>query len=930
MFEENRGQFDPAVRFLARTDGGNVFVAKGEVVFAGGPRPVRMSVDGADAAAPVDGVDELPGNANYFFGADPAAWRTDVPTFSRVRARGVRPGLDLVGRFDGRTFEYDLVVAPGADPSAIALTFDGADALSVGADGGLVVSVGSWRMLQKRPVVWQDDDGARRAVDGRWVVAGADRATFAIGDYDRSRALCIDPAVTFATYLGGTATEYGRALDRDASGNFYVAGRTSSSSFPTTASAYDTSYGGAGGKSLGDAFVAEVNATGTTLVFSTFLGGNGDEEARGIAVDASGVYVGGTTNSTNPQFPTTSGVIRTTPGTGTDMFVTKLAPAGDSLVWSTLIDGGGDDECNALAIDASGNTYVTGKATANMPTTNPVLQATFGGGASDAWVGKLNPTATGFVFATFLGGAGDDVGLGIAVDGSHNVYVCGSTTGSFPTYNGYQSTYGGGASDGFVAGLGTAAVYVVYATYLGGSGRDVANAIAVVPSYGNTMTTGVTDSTDFPLWQDFTPYHGGATDAFIADFGIYGAQGPIAYVGGSGRDEGLGVFVDDSFAPWITGTTTSADFPVTSDAPHAALQGTSDAFIAHMASNLVLPSYATYAGGSGDDAGYAIRVDGAGNPFVLGYTTSADIGASAGAVQTTNHGAGDAFLMTRPAAVVGPPPPPPGAVDAFFLPKSVVVKTNSKDASKSKITASGFFDVGSKITDLTHAATLTIGTLAIPTGTLTSVSGGKAFKYSGGGVTFTITPDKSGSSRAKFALARVGDVSGLGLSTNPVALEFKNDVVDGKCAVDLTSGKYTLGRIRGALVKPNLYLLKASAVLKGAGKDSLSLVAGLATNGTTPGAASDLTLSFGPSFLVTIAAAQFTRNGDQFVFKGNASGITSVVLDYQRETITVKGKAMTLGSFAAGPVPLTVEITLGADARSDSVRAVHTGTTLKY
>jgi hypothetical protein len=933
-FEENRGQFDPAVRFVARTDGGIVFVARGEIVFAGGPRPIRMSVDGADADAPVDGVDELPGRANYFFGADPAKWRTDVPTWSRVRCRGIRDGLDLVGRFEGRRFEYDLVAAPGCDPSAIGLTFSGADALSVDEGGGLVVGVGSWRMVQKRPAVFQDDGGRHRPVDGHWVVDGKDRARFDIAGYDRTRALCIDPVVTYATYLGGAATEYGRALDRDASGNLYVAGRTMSPSFPTAA-AYDSSYGGAGGQSLGDAFVAEINAAGTALVFSTYLGGDGDEEARGIAVDATGVYVGGTTNSTNPQFPTTAGVIRTTPGTGTDMFVAKIGPAGN-LLWSTLIDGGGDDACNALVIDAQGDAYVTGKATANMPTTSSVLQGSYGGGASDAWVAELNPTGTGFVHATFMGGSGDDVGYGLAlgIDTTDVVQVCGSTTGNFPTNTVYQSVYGGGAADAFVASVGFNWQITGYSRYLGGTGRDQANAIAVAPVVGTVYVTGVTDSTkaSFPNLYGLDGTYGGGTDAFIYSSTSTGAPGGRTYFGGSGDDEGLGIWADYTthLDVWFTGRTTSTDFPVTSDAAQKTRQGASDAFIAHMASGATFATYATYAGGSGDDTGYAIRVDTDGNPYVLGWTTSADIGASAGAVQTTNHGGGDAFLMTRPAGVVAPPPPPPGTVDAFFLPKTVIAKVNPKDASKSKLTASGFFDVGTKTTDLTHAATLTVGSLVVPVPAFTSVGNGKSFKYSANGLVFTIVPDKSGSSRAKFTLVRTGDLTNFVPQSGNVPMEFKNDVIDGKCTVALTNGKYTLGRIRGALVAPNLFLLKATAGLKGSGKDTLSLVAGLATNGTTPGAASDFTVRFGAGLNVTIPAGQFTVKGDKISFAGNASGVTSVVLDYKRETITVKGKALSLGSYADGSDAVTISIGLGTDSRAVAVRAVKKGTSLKY
>ncbi len=935
-FEENRGQFDPDVRFLARTDGGVVFVARDEIVFAGGPRPIRMRVDGADADARVDGVDELRGRANYFFGKDPAAWRTDVPTYARFVARGVKPGVDLVGHFTDRRFEYDLVVAPGADTSALSVTFDGADRLDVDASGDLVVRVADWEMRQRRPAVFQDVGGARRDVACGWIVDGADRARFRLDGYDPSLPLCIDPAVIYASYLGGSGTEYGRAVKRDSQGNFYIAGRTSSSNFPVHAG-FQGTYAGQGGLGYGDAFVVELDPNGASTIFSTYLGGNGDEEARGLAVDTTGVYVAGRTDSLLTQYPTTLGAIRTTPGTGSDMFVTKLGPAGNALLYSTLIDGGASDECNGLAVDSSQNAYVVGQAGSTMPTTNGAFQTTFGGGTSDAWIGEINPTGTAFVYATFLGGNGADVATGVALDSSNNAYVCGYTSSTnFPTQSAHQSTYGGGASDAFLASVNSAGVGLTYSTYLGGTGRDQANAVAVA-TFGNAAVVGYTDSNDFPTDGSGWPtFQGGASDAFAASYNALGQKTYITYFGGGGYDEALGIWMDDTVAPWITGVTKSSSLPAPSASvsPRATLSGPSDAFLVHLAACGCTPLFDTYLGGSADDSGYAVVVDGAGNPYVVGYTTSSNIGSTSGSVQMAYGGGGDVLFGTQPPASSG------GGggggtttpIDSFFLPKSVVEKVNAKNPAKTTLTVSGFFDTGSKTVDLTAAATLDVGGLHVSVPGFTKSANGKQYAYSASGLTFTIVPAPTGSSKATFTLKRTGDLSGLLPVDGDVSLHFTNAAVDSKGDVKVAKGKYVLGKVRGALVAPNLYVASAKATVKGGGKDALTLVVGLATNGQTPASASDLTVKFGGTLSRTIPAAKFAKTGDKFTFKGDASvpGITSVVLDYMKETITLKGKSLDLGAFSDGANAVEIDVSLGSDSRAVVVRAVKKKTALSY
>jgi hypothetical protein len=268
------------------------------------------------------------------------------------------------------------------------------------------------------------------------------------------------------------------------------------------------------------------------------------------------------------------------------------------------------------------------------------------------------------------------------------------------------------------------------------------------------------------------------------------------------------------------------------------------------------------------------------------------------------------------------------AIAAFVLPKRVALKVNAKDASKSKLAAAGFFDTGPGTVDLTAAATLDVGGLHVDVANLTQK--GKAFVLTSEGTTFKIFPNPSGSSRAKFLLKSTGDFTGEVTSDGPLTMDFHDATVDGRGTVTLAHGKYALGKVRGALVAPNLYLFRARAGLHGGGKDTLALLVGLATNGTTPAQASDVKVAFGGTLSATIPAGSFTKKGDVFAFKGNVDGITKVALDYKRETIAVAGRGLDLGTFAQGGNAVTVAIGLGSDARAVEVRMVRKGNGLRY
>jgi hypothetical protein len=376
------------------------------------------------------------------------------------------------------------------------------------------------------------------------------------------------------------------------------------------------------------------------LRYSTYLGGSGNDYVYGIAVDAAGnAYVTGQTDSAN--FPTTNPLAGTNAGNN-DAFVTKLNAAGDALVYSTYLGGSGVDSGNRIAVDVEGNAYLTGNTTStNFPTMNP-LQASLGG-TSNAFVTKLNAVGNALVYSTYLGGSGRDGGYGIAVDVEGNAYVTGYTTSTnFPTVNPFQASLGG-TEDAFVTKLNTAGNAVVYSTYLGGSDGDAGDGIAVDVE-GNAYVTGFTYSTDFPTKNPFQASLGGAQDAFVTKLdGVGNAAFYSTYLGGSGYDYGYGIAVDAAGNAYVTGYTTSTNFP-TVNPFQASLDGTEDAFVTKLntAGNAVV--YSTYLGGSGGDGGYGIAVDAAGNAYVTGYTYSTDF-PTKNPFQATLGGGSDAFVV---------------------------------------------------------------------------------------------------------------------------------------------------------------------------------------------------------------------------------------------------------------------------------------------
>jgi PKD repeat protein len=719
QFETNRGQTDPTVKFLARGAGYTVFLTPSEAVLVlrspqtsdQPPAPlvarrdrraraqreketrpkraaavVRLGLVGANPDPGVMGLDPLPGTANYFTTKDPHKWRTAIPTYAKVKYRDVYPGVDVVYYGAQRQLEYDFVVAPGADPARIRLAVTGANALSVDAAGDLVLQTASGALRLHKPLIYQVRDGARQEIAGGYVLFGKDRVGFRIATYDSQRPVVIDPVLSYATYLGGSSVvcdeygcsnnniDYGAGIAVDSAGNAYVTGFTISSDFPT-ANALQPALRG-----TTNAFVAKLNPAGSALVYSTYLGGSNSDDGSSIAVDSAGnAYVTGTTSS--GDFPTVNALQPALRGTA-DAFVAKLNPAGSALVYSTYLGGSNYEGSSGIAVDSAGNAYVTGTTFSfDFPTAN-ALQSTLGG-ASDAFVAKID-AAGALVYSTYLGGAaaGDD-GAGIAVDSAGNAYVTGSTRSSdFPTTNALQSTLRG-IQAAFVAKLNAAGSALVYSTYLGGSnfctfyqscyGDDGAS--IAVDSAGNAYVTGTTYSSDFPTANALQPTLRGVRNVFVAKLNAAGSALVYStYLGGSGSNScdqygycyrgeyGAGIAVDTAGNAYVTGSTSSFDFP-TANALLPSLSGLGeDAFVAKLNAAGSALVYSTYLGGSDcgewyvncyGDEGYGIAVDSAGNAYVTGFTSSVDFPTTANAPQRWLGGGvegwpgriGDAFVV---------------------------------------------------------------------------------------------------------------------------------------------------------------------------------------------------------------------------------------------------------------------------------------------
>jgi len=597
---------------------------------------LRMQLVGGNAGAQVSQAEELPGKVNYFPGNDPQKWRTDVSTYQKVQFEAVYPGIDMIYYGNQRQLEYDFIVAPDTDPGTIRLKFVGAQRMRVNEGGELVLKVkGGGEVKQHKPVIYQEVCGARTEVKGHYVLRERMEVGFEVAEYDTTKPLVIDPTIVYSTYLGGNDFEDANGIAVDSDGNAYVTGRTTSINFPRI-NALQPAFGGGDY----DAFVTKLNAAGSALMYSTYLGGSDYDEAHDIAVDANGnAYVAGFTRSDN--FPLANALQSAFGGGYTDAFVTKLNAAGSALMYSTYLGGSEYDEAPGIAVDANGNAYIAGYTESlNFPLAN-ALQSTFSG-FTDAFVTKLNAAGSALVYSTYLGGNYLDNAYGIAVDASGSAYVAGVTSSdNFPLADALQSAFSG-FTDAFVTKLNAAGSALIYSTYLGGTEGDYAFGIAV-DSDGNAYVTGFTRSDNFPLANALQSAYGGESDAFVTKLNAAGSALVYStYLGGSDYDRAHGIAVDANGNAYVAGFTRSVNFPLANALQSAYGGGESDAFVTKLNAAGSALMYSTYFGGILDEGVNGIASSASGT-YIVGSTNSYDFPTTQEALQNTGS-SGDAFI----------------------------------------------------------------------------------------------------------------------------------------------------------------------------------------------------------------------------------------------------------------------------------------------
>jgi uncharacterized repeat protein (TIGR01451 family) len=657
-FEENVGQVkDAGVRYFARGKGYWISLSSREAVFSLGEaksekRTVRLRLAGAAERPALTGIDPLPTKSNYLQGNDPRAWHTGVPSFAGVRYEEVYPGTDLIfagNAGNDRRVEQSFFLEAGAEPRRIRLIYEGAVAAEIGKEGELILRTPGGELTAERPVAYQVAGGERRTVECRYelLAKGAEAPVvgFALGDYDRELPLVIDPVFSNGmTPLQGSGDDIGHAIGVDGAGNVYVAGSTASTDFIGTIAP-----GGVQASNGGDfdGFVAKIDPSGTTLLYSTYLGGNGVDEMEGIAVDAAGnAYVTGYTLSAN--FTVTAGALQGSSAGGREGFVAKLGPAGSTLLYSTYLGGAGNDFAKSIAIDASGNAYVAGTTdSSTFPgVTAGSLQPSNAGGASDAFVTKLDATGGATVYSTYLGAGDEEQANHVAVDAAGNAVIAGSTcSAAFPVTAGVIEPAGPGLDcgsfiyDSFVTKLNAAGTALIYSTFLGGEGNDVAQDLAL-DAAGNAYVTGFTDSDTFTgvTGGSFQPTHAGGYAAFLTRLNASAtAAGYSTFLGGGGSF-GYGIAVDSAANAYVTGVTAEGYPAVNADTLIPAHGGGYAGFVTKADSTGAI-LYSTFLAGQ-NGAGYAVAVDSA--PKTVFVTGARD-----------GDGGGDAFLIRiAPSAVL--------------------------------------------------------------------------------------------------------------------------------------------------------------------------------------------------------------------------------------------------------------------------------------
>jgi hypothetical protein len=678
FFEPNVGQAGIGAEFFCRTGSGLLLLTRDAAVFALGEAParepggeagrslerrkvaapgplhlVRMRVVGARSDAALVGEKRLASTSNYLIGDDPAAWRTNVPNFASVRYRGIYEGIDMLYYSRDGQLEYDFILAPGADFRAIRLAFDGAKQIEIAPEGDLVVLAGDQVLRVHKPQIYQEIRGERHARAGRFLVDASGEVQFVVASHDPRYSLVIDPILDFSSYTPRFDLNI-PGIGIDAGGNVYIACLAFSANFPLVDPLQPTLAG------VSDMALTKLDPTGTTILYSTFVGGQSQDAAYDVAVGGDGgIALIGLSISTD--FPTVNALQPEYAGTpsevtpGYDAAVAKIAPSGSSLVYSTYFGGSGEDRAFDVDADALGNVYIGGDTTStDLPLLNP-FQSALGDApgcaeCSDAYCAKIGPQGA-LVYSSYLGGVATEYVSGLAADRDGNMLVAGFVnSANFPVVNAFQAASFGGES-AFLTKIAPAGGTLVFSTYFGGATGYASGAGVGVDAAGNIYLGGYTGAGDLPVANAFQGSNAGGQDGFVAKFTPDGQTLVYSsYFGGSGFDAVGDVDVSADGHAFLTGYTLSPDLP-TRDPLQPFAGGTCgsreclDTFVAEVDEAGAL-AFSTFVGGNGEDFAYDLAANDSGSVYVITSTFNNRFPTTAGAFDSTGLARSAFFKIT--------------------------------------------------------------------------------------------------------------------------------------------------------------------------------------------------------------------------------------------------------------------------------------------
>ena len=648
-FIEIMGQLNQSVLFQLKLSTINVYFTQTEIVYQFFHRVegkvrvehMRMKFAGISDRVKVEGRKESQARVNFFIGNDPEKWIRGSRAFGQVVYRDLYPGIDLIVYGKAGKIKHEYLVRAGGNVKNIQITYEGVDGLEINQAGELELMLMKQKIREGTPFSYQVIDGKRVEVKSEYRVTEGDMAGFRVGTYRKDKELIIDPTLYYSTFLGGNTTDSGQGIVLDGAGNAYVTGYTYSYNFPTTVGVYDTTHA-----DDNDVFVTKLNADGSDLIYSTFVGGNDRDYGFGIKIDGAGnAYVTGLTFSTD--FPTTVGAYDTTQNGNEDAFILKLNADASDLSYSTFIGGSEEEWCKQIALDGSGNTYIIGytKST-DFPTTVDAYDTSHNG-EWDVFVTKLNSAGSDLSCSTYLGGSSNDFGLGIVIDGDGNIYVTGNTSSSdFPTTAGAYDTTHNGNEDAFVCKFDATGATLSCSTFVGGYSSEDGHGIAI-DGDNNIYVSGYTGSPNFPTTAGaYDTTHNGGSDVYVAKLNADASGLSFStFIGGSGWDYGRAFTIDGSGNSFVAGQTQSVDFPVTSDAFDTTHNGDYDALFFRLDNTGSELSYSTYLGGGSPDESYGIALDTSGHVYIAGWTQSSAFPTTVGAYNETYNGGSDAFIV---------------------------------------------------------------------------------------------------------------------------------------------------------------------------------------------------------------------------------------------------------------------------------------------